>query len=42
MEQARWYSSPEYQAILPIRQRNSTCQFLTLSKAHELLTEPPA
>lgn len=30
MEQARaWYGSPEYQAILPIRQRNSTCQFLT-------------
>ncbi len=30
MERARaWYASPEYQAILPIRQRNSTCEFLT-------------
>lgn len=30
MEQARaWYASPEYQTILPIRQHNSTCEFLT-------------
>lgn len=25
-----WYDSPEYQAILPIRQANSHCNFLTI------------
>jgi uncharacterized protein (DUF1330 family) len=31
IEAARaWYDSPEYQAILPIRQANSYCNFLTI------------
>jgi uncharacterized protein (DUF1330 family) len=31
MEQARaWYYGDEYQAILPIRQRNSTARFFTM------------
>ena len=28
-----WYASPEYQAILPYRQRNSKCNFYVLDGA---------
>ena len=30
-----WYDSPEYQAILPIRQANSHCNFLTIVEGHD-------
>ena len=29
-----WYDSPEYQAILPIRQAHSHCNFLTIVEGH--------
>jgi len=36
IEAARdWYDSPEYQAILPIRQMYSHCNFLTLVEGYE-------
>jgi uncharacterized protein (DUF1330 family) len=30
-----WYDSPEYQAILPIRQANSHCNFLTIVEGYD-------
>jgi uncharacterized protein (DUF1330 family) len=36
MEAAKaWYDSPEYQAILPIRQMHSHCNFLTLVDGYD-------
>ena len=36
IEAARtWYDSPEYQAILPIRQAHSHCNFLTLVEGYD-------
>ena len=35
LEAARsWYDSPDYQAILPIRQANSHCNFLTIVEGY--------
>lgn len=30
-----WYDSPEYQAILPIREANSECHFLTIVEGYD-------